>query len=46
MNWDQIQGDWKQMAGKVEEKWGQLTDDNLTVIAGKREQLAGLLQKR
>ena len=46
MNWDQIQGDWKQMTGKVKEKWGKLTDSDLTVIAGKRDQLAGLLQQR
>ena len=46
MNWDQIKGDWKQLSGKVKEKWGKLTDDDLTVIAGKREQLAGLIQQR
>ena len=46
MNWDQIQGTWKQMTGKVKEKWGKLTDDDLTVIAGKRDQLAGILQER
>ena len=46
MNWDQVQGTWKQMTGKVKEKWGKLTDDDLTVIAGKRDQLAGILQER
>jgi uncharacterized protein YjbJ (UPF0337 family) len=46
MNWDQITGDWKQFKGKVKEKWGKLTDDDLTTIAGKRDQLAGLLQER
>jgi len=46
MNWDQIQGNWKQLTGKVKEKWGKLTDDDLTTIAGKRDQLAGILQKR
>ena len=46
MNWDQIQGDWKQLTGKVKEKWGKLTDNDLTVIAGKRDQLAGILQER
>ncbi len=46
MNWDQIQGDWKQMTGKVKEKWGKLTDNDLTVIAGKRDQLSGMLQER
>ena len=46
MNWDTIQGDWKQFSGKVKEKWGKLTDDDLTTIAGKRDQLAGMLQER
>jgi uncharacterized protein YjbJ (UPF0337 family) len=46
MNWDEIKGSWKQIQGKVKEKWGKLTDDDLTTIAGKRDQLAGILQKR
>jgi len=46
MNWDQISGNWKQFTGKVKEKWGKLTDDDLTTIAGKRDQLAGLLQQK
>ena len=46
MNWDQITGNWKQFAGTIKEKWGKLTDDELTVAAGKRDQLTGLLQKR
>lgn len=46
MNWDQIQGNWKQVTGKVKEKWGKLTDDDLTTVAGKRDQLAGILQNR
>jgi uncharacterized protein YjbJ (UPF0337 family) len=46
MNWDRIAGNWKQFTGKVKEKWGKLTDDDLTTIAGKRDQLAGLLQQR
>lgn len=44
MNWDRIAGNWKQAKGKVREKWGKLTDDDLDVIEGKREQLAGRLQ--
>ena len=44
MNWDQIAGDWKQFTGKVKAKWGKLTDNDLTTIAGKRDELAGLLQ--
>jgi uncharacterized protein YjbJ (UPF0337 family) len=46
MNWDQIKGNWKEFQGKVKEKWGKLTDDDLTVVGGKRDQLAGLLQQR
>ena len=46
MNWDRIEGDWKQFSGKVKQKWGQLTDDDLTKINGKREQLEGVLQQR
>src|SRR5882724_10466681 len=46
MNWDQVKGNWKQFQGKVKEKWGKLTDDDLTTIAGKRDQLAGKLQER
>lgn len=46
MNWDRIEGNWKQFKGKVKEKWGKLTDDDLTVVAGKRDQLAGVLQQR
>ena len=45
MNWDRVQGNWKQFKGKVKEQWGKLTDDQLDVIAGKREQLAGRLQE-
>ncbi len=46
MNWDQVQGQWKQFKGKVKEKWGKLTDDDLTAIEGRRDQLAGKLQER
>jgi uncharacterized protein YjbJ (UPF0337 family) len=46
MNWDQLAGNWKQLSGKVKEKWGKLTDDDLTVAAGRRDQLSGLLQNR
>jgi uncharacterized protein YjbJ (UPF0337 family) len=45
MNWDRIEGNWKQLKGKVKEKWGKLTDDDLTVINGKRDQLSGRLQQ-
>jgi uncharacterized protein YjbJ (UPF0337 family) len=46
MNKDQLQGDWKNLKGKIKEKWGKLTDDDLKVIEGKRDQLAGKLQER
>jgi uncharacterized protein YjbJ (UPF0337 family) len=45
MNWDQIEGQWKQMKGAVKEKWGKLTDDDLDKVAGKRDLLAGRLQE-
>jgi len=45
MNWDTIQGSWSEFKGKVKESWGKMTDDELDVVAGKRDQLAGLLQK-
>jgi uncharacterized protein YjbJ (UPF0337 family) len=46
MNWDLIQGNWKQLTGKATEQWGKLTNDDLDVIAGKRDQLAGKIQER
>ncbi len=46
MNWDRIEGNWKQFTGKAKEKWGQLTDDDLTQINGRRDQLEGMLQQR
>jgi uncharacterized protein YjbJ (UPF0337 family) len=46
MNWDQLEGKWKQYKGEVREKWGKLTDDDLHIIAGKRDQLIGRLQER
>lgn len=46
MNWDTIEGNWKQFRGKVEQKWGELTDDDLDVIDGKRTELIGRIQER
>lgn len=46
MNWDQIQGQWKQAKGRARTQWGDLTDDDLDKIAGKREELVGVLQQR
>lgn len=46
MNWDQIKGNWKQTKGKFKVKWGKLTDDDLDVAAGHKDQLIGRLQER
>ena len=46
MNWDHVEGNWMEFKGKVKERWGKLTDDDLDVIAGKRDQLIGTLQQR
>ncbi len=46
MNWDQVAGDWKQFKGKILAKWGKLTDDELDVIEGKQEMLAGKIQEK
>lgn len=46
MNWDQAKGNWKQFKGQVQQQWGKLTDDDLDVIEGKREELVGRIQKR
>ena len=46
MNWDQVAGNWKQLKGTVREKWGKLTDDDVDVIAGKRDILLGKIQER
>lgn len=45
MNWDQIQGNWRQLKGKIKANWGDLTDDDLDSIDGRREELMGKLQK-
>ena len=46
MNWERIEGNWKQAKGKAIEQWGKLTNDDLDVVAGRREQLAGKIQER
>ena len=46
MNWNQIEGNWEQFKGKVQAQWGELTNDDMDVIAGNRKQLAGKLQER
>ena len=45
MNWDRIEGNWKQFSGKVQQQWGKLTNDDLDVIDGRREELSGRIQK-
>jgi uncharacterized protein YjbJ (UPF0337 family) len=46
VNWDQIEGKWDQFKGNIKEKWGKLTDDDLTQIRGKRDVLVGRLKER
>jgi len=46
MNWDQVQGKWKQVKGSAKTRWGKLTDDDLDVVAGQRDQLVGRIQER
>jgi uncharacterized protein YjbJ (UPF0337 family) len=46
MNWDRVEGNWKQFKGQVKEGWGKLTDDDIAIINGKRDQLVGKIQER
>jgi uncharacterized protein YjbJ (UPF0337 family) len=46
MNWDRIEGNWKQVTGKAKVQWGKLTADDLDVIAGRRDVLSGKIQAR
>jgi uncharacterized protein YjbJ (UPF0337 family) len=46
MDWNRVEGNWKQLKGKIKEQWGELTDDDLDKIAGKRDQLEGKIQER
>ena len=46
MNWDQVQGKWKQLKGEAKTRWGKLTDDDLDVVAGQRDKLVGRIQER
>lgn len=45
MNWDRIEGNWKQYKGSVKQQWGKLTDDQLDVSSGKRDLLVGKIQE-
>jgi uncharacterized protein YjbJ (UPF0337 family) len=46
MNWDRVEGNWKEFKGNIQQKWGKPTNDDLQVIDGKRNELAGRLQQR
>ncbi|MGR3454378.1 CsbD family protein [Pseudooceanicola sp.] len=46
MNWDRIEGNWKQVKGQAREHWGKLTDDDVDQAAGRRDQLVGRVQER
>jgi uncharacterized protein YjbJ (UPF0337 family) len=46
MNWDRVEGNWKQLKGKAREQWGKLTDSDFEQIAGKKDQLVGRIQER
>lgn len=46
MDWNRVEGNWKQLKGKIQEQWGKLTDDDLDEIAGQRNQLEGKIQER
>ena len=46
MNWDQIEGSWKQLKGAAKVKWGKFTDDDMEVLAGKRDLIVGKVQER
>ena len=46
MNWDRIEGNWKQFAGQARQKWGKLTDSDWELIAGEKDELAGRIQER
>lgn len=46
MDWTQVEGNWKQIKGRVKERWGKLTNDDITAIAGRRDRLEGMIQER
>lgn len=46
MNWDQVEGKWKQFTGSARERWGKLTDNDWEMVAGKKDHLVGLIQER
>jgi uncharacterized protein YjbJ (UPF0337 family) len=46
MDWNRVEGNWRQLKGRAKQQWGKLTDDDLTAAAGRREELAGKVQER
>jgi len=46
MNWDQIEGKWKQFTGSASERWGKLTDDDMKTLTGQKDNLVGKIQER
>jgi uncharacterized protein YjbJ (UPF0337 family) len=46
MNWDTIQGNWLQMKGSMKERWGDLTDDDIQMLDGRKDQIVGKIQER
>jgi len=46
MNWDQVEGKWKQVTGSVQARWGKLTDNDIQTLTGRKDQLAGKIQER
>jgi uncharacterized protein YjbJ (UPF0337 family) len=46
MNWDQVEGKWKQLTGSARERWGKLTDDDIQTLTGQKDQLVGKIQER
>lgn len=46
MDWNRVEGNWKEFKGKAKEQWGKLTDDDLAAIEGRRDQLEGRIQQR
>jgi uncharacterized protein YjbJ (UPF0337 family) len=46
MNWDRIEGNWKQFRGRVQQQWGKLTNDDLDTVEGRRTELVGKIQER
>jgi uncharacterized protein YjbJ (UPF0337 family) len=46
MNWDRIEGNWKQFSGKAQQQWGKLTNHDLNIVEGRRQELVGKIQER